>query len=139
MSCPDNHCRTFRGRMNARCFGKKKKKKAEQRATVAETVTVNVRLCIGVIVSPVRFNSLTPLLSKTTCPPCGLWIKPCSHSPPSLAPVIISNFRCLFRSGAITPYSLKWKTAAEGFSSALKIHVNSNKKLCSCRGGGCDI
>lgn len=68
--------------------------------------------------------------------PSGLvWIPAAPF--PSQSPHDYSIFcsqlsRCL-HSGEITSDPLKWKTTAEGFSSALKIHLNWNMKFCCCR------
>lgn len=74
---------------------------------------------------------------KNVCkfPPSRPWIKSCSTFSLLLSSwlTLCSQLCCCFYSGEITSYPLKWKTTAIGFSSALKIHLNWNKKFCCCR------
>lgn len=138
---PQNHCETFRSRANARCLkrccfeklvGKWEHGATSQRSrnSGCERASVRQRHCqpcqVQQFDSAVEQNKISTLwaLDQILQPLLSL-----AH------PVIISNFFCFLHSGAITPYSLKWKTAAEGFSSALKIHLNMREKFCSCRRG----
>lgn len=88
---------------------------------------------------PKKINSIQHLGKKwrnLISAPSGLvWIPAApfpSQSPHDYTIFCSQLSRCL-HSGEITSDPLKWKTTAEGFSSALKIHLNWNMKFCCCR------